>query len=616
MYVKRVQLRNYGPIARFDIECPFVENKPKPVILVGGNGSGKSIVLSHIVNGLLSARRTSLSETSEVEEGKVYKLRSASYIQSGEVYSFSKIDFEDSLCVRELQIPTTKQQLQTSWHSQNYQHILDGIAEIGAQDLWKEMSPAANSEISGNFNDKRDLIERIFSTRCILYFPPNRFEEPAWLNRENLKAKARYTGLMRLKGDADRRIINYSPLYDIQNWLLDVIYDFSVIRLQTYKVNAPLLQSLSAPLCVFVGAWESSTNLYDIVRKIVKVIMPRFGRARLAVGRRMYRILSIMENSEVCIPNIFQLSSGETSLLSLFLSILRDWDLCDKPFTSSEDIQGLVVVDEIDLHLHAKHQYEILPKLMGMFPRVQFIITSHSPLFVLGMQKIFRDGGFALYHLPRGEQIGPEEFKEFDEAYQAFSETRRHAEVVAAEVKSLQQPVVYVEGKTDMEYLAKAAELLGLQKILEDVQLRDGGGSGKLQKSWKALEYIDVEHQMVVLLHDCDYDGCSADGANVFRRIISRIESHPILKGIENRFSRETLEKARRHKPAFINTVGIHPVTLDGKAQTIPEQWTVNEKEKVNLCNWLCENGTVEDFQHFKEIFDELNRIFSSRAIA
>ena len=55
MYTRRVQLANYGPIEKLDIELPFEGENPKPVVLVGENGSGKSILLSPIVNGLFVA---------------------------------------------------------------------------------------------------------------------------------------------------------------------------------------------------------------------------------------------------------------------------------------------------------------------------------------------------------------------------------------------------------------------------------------------------------------------------------------------------------------------------------------------------------------------------------
>jgi predicted ATPase len=43
---------------------------------------------------------------------------------------------------------------------------------------------------------------------------------------------------------------------------------------------------------------------------------------------------------------------------------------------------GVALIDEIDLHLHPKWQMEVLPKLSKEFPRIQFIVTSHSPLVV------------------------------------------------------------------------------------------------------------------------------------------------------------------------------------------------------------------------------------------
>ena len=56
MYAKRIQIVNYGPIDQLDITFPFEDDIPKPIVLVGENGSGKSILLSHLVNGLISAK--------------------------------------------------------------------------------------------------------------------------------------------------------------------------------------------------------------------------------------------------------------------------------------------------------------------------------------------------------------------------------------------------------------------------------------------------------------------------------------------------------------------------------------------------------------------------------
>ena len=53
---------------------------------------------------------------------------------------------------------------------------------------------------------------------------------------------------------------------------------------------------------------------------------------------------------------------------------------------SFEDIEGIVIIDEFDAHLHPKYQYE-LPKLLStVFPKVQFIVSTHSPIPLLGVE--------------------------------------------------------------------------------------------------------------------------------------------------------------------------------------------------------------------------------------
>lgn len=68
------------------------------------------------------------------------------------------------------------------------------------------------------------------------------------------------------------------------------------------------------------------------------------------------------------------LSEGERSLLVLTLTIARRLSLLPDP-----SVGAVVVIDEIELHLHPKWQREILPALLGAFPTCQFIVTTHSP---------------------------------------------------------------------------------------------------------------------------------------------------------------------------------------------------------------------------------------------
>ncbi len=54
--------------------------------------------------------------------------------------------------------------------------------------------------------------------------------------------------------------------------------------------------------------------------------------------------------------------------------MLKNQDL-PNPFTA----KAIVLIDEIELHLHPKLQRKIMPKLSEIFPNVQFIVTTHSP---------------------------------------------------------------------------------------------------------------------------------------------------------------------------------------------------------------------------------------------
>ena len=594
MYTKRVQIINYGPISHLDIELPFAGENPKPVVLVGENGSGKSIFLSHIVNGLVSAKDLAYPETPEVDIGKVFKLRHPDYIRVGSDWCFGNVEFDDGLFTRELTCRRIKR---------DYSQIPDDLVGQKAQSQWNAMRTTDHSRLESSFHagNQSNVIDDLFRN-CALYFPHDRFEEPAWLNEENLRARAEHMHLPHLQGYTNRKIINYSSLRDNQNWLYSVLFDRAVHETQIANIPMPIQGSeQSFPVPIQIGPSGNATSAYNIALQLLQRLMKAHQGVRFGIGGRLNRVVSLESDSGNLVPNIFQLSSGETALLNLFLSILRDFDLTETVFNSADQIRGTVIVDEIDLHLHAIHQYEILPSLIGMLPKVQFIVTTHSPLFVLGMSRVLGEDGFALYKMPEGDHINPEQFSEFGGAYSAFISTSRYLDDVRSAVQYAQRPIVYLEGDTDLKYLPRASDLLGKSSLLEAIDLKNGNGDA-LNTAWKRISNSPAESvpRTVIVIRDCDYRDGPADRDHRFRRTIPLQENHPIQEGIENLFSKGTLEKAHAYKGAFIDIAETHQITERGQQKTIPEQWTVNKDEKTNLCNWLCENGTAEDFQHFQ----------------
>ena len=476
------------------------------------------------------------------------------------------------------------------------------------------------SRIDLNLNvRKRTEIKEVFLGNCVLYFPSNRFEEPAWLNERNLTFKTDHMEVNRLVDHTNRRIINPSPLREVQKWLFDLIYDRAAFEIQTQQFHdLPLMSSDNAQvptsfrLPIFTGFEGSATNAYEVALEIIRTTLRLDNTGRLGIGRRTNRTVSVIQGEQVIAPNVFQLSSGEVALLDQFLSILRDFDLSHGSFSKAEDIRGIVVVDEIDLHLHATHQYEILPRLIAMFPRVQFLITSHSPLFALGLKEALGDDGFALYRLPQGEQIDAEEFGEFEHAYRAFTRTITFLGDIRSAIASSQGPVLFVDGEIDVKYLKRAAEVLEYEGIFDHLEIREGGGDANLKKIWKAYSTLmshDVVPSKIILLHDCDSDVQPADDRKLFKRKIPRVEKNPIEKGIENMFSAETLQRALEYKSAFVDIIPTYTRIERGKKVEEPEKWAINENEKANLCRWICDSGVRVDFECFVKVFDLLYEI-------
>lgn len=80
--------------------------------------------------------------------------------------------------------------------------------------------------------------------------------------------------------------------------------------------------------------------------------------------------------------NFSQLSDGEQIVVALALDIMYRCVTANPHLNNPLDSPGVVVIDEIELHLHPRWQANIVQALRTTFPNVQFIISTHSPLIV------------------------------------------------------------------------------------------------------------------------------------------------------------------------------------------------------------------------------------------
>lgn len=92
-------------------------------------------------------------------------------------------------------------------------------------------------------------------------------------------------------------------------------------------------------------------------------------------------------DSDTAYIPVAQLSDGVKAMLSLTADIAyRCVQLNPHLASPTEETKGIVLIDEIDLHLHPKWQQTVLVDLCKAFPKIQFIVTTHSPQVLTTVQ--------------------------------------------------------------------------------------------------------------------------------------------------------------------------------------------------------------------------------------
>ena len=120
------------------------------------------------------------------------------------------------------------------------------------------------------------------------------------------------------------------------------------------------------------------------VRKAIYSFLPGFSNLRIVRSRQK---MSIEKNGEALAIN--QLSDGEKCLLALIGDLARRLALANPSLNDPLFGEGIVLIDEIDLHLHPSLQRKVMESLPTIFPNIQFILTTHSPQ-VMGSANDFK----------------------------------------------------------------------------------------------------------------------------------------------------------------------------------------------------------------------------------
>ncbi len=133
-------------------------------------------------------------------------------------------------------------------------------------------------------------------------------------------------------------------------------------------------------------SWQQEQTIleYEIVKRTVSKFMQFMQEdenIHIYYDKRTEELLYV--NKEGILP-IRLLSSGFRNLLGMVFDIAYRMAVLNPDLL--EDITsitpGVVLIDEIDMHLHPNWQWKVVDALKNTFPNVQFIVTTHSPIIV------------------------------------------------------------------------------------------------------------------------------------------------------------------------------------------------------------------------------------------
>lgn len=116
----------------------------------------------------------------------------------------------------------------------------------------------------------------------------------------------------------------------------------------------------------------------------------------LRIKRNPVRMVVEKNGKELMVDN---LSDGEKCTLALFGDLARRLAIANPSLKNPLHGDGIVLIDEIELHMHPSWQRKILSTLKSTFPNIQFIITTHSPQ-VLGEL----NDEYLIFHIKQTEQ--------------------------------------------------------------------------------------------------------------------------------------------------------------------------------------------------------------------
>jgi len=349
-FIKHISIKDCSYIG--NIEIPLSDMERKHLIITGKNGSGKTTTLKEI-NILLNKLIANGFATIENQKRSIENLLKAIEKEEKNIENYQQQINQQSKLLDSENLPQKISQIENTIKSYETNIInskLNNDKYLQNIQIWKQQVEDF-SKVNLSFSNQSEIYGDIVARKFILaFFEAKRENDPIVLKKiEDINLQTNYTTDTKNQNSLHTKFIQY--MVRLRNKMLDDKYD---------------------------GTGKRALKIEKWFQNFEKTLKNIFDKESLKLKYNSDELnFKITYDSKEF--SLDKLSDGYSSLLAIVTELILRMEAHS---VSSYDMQGVVLIDEIETHLHVELQKKVLPFLVSFFPKIQFIVTTHSP-FIL-----------------------------------------------------------------------------------------------------------------------------------------------------------------------------------------------------------------------------------------